>query len=194
MKVLLVESSPGVAEQVSDDLTRAGMHVVRCHESPEDHECRALDPEARCPIDEGVDVALDVRAHGDDRATAAEQPVVCAARARLPLVVAGRGANPFSRWSSAQVDPVQAVEACTAVMEGPLPRHREAVRRALDALEARGAEPVGIRSVRRDGRAVKVDLEMGERAGRERERVALAVSAALRRFDPHTPVLDISAV
>jgi hypothetical protein len=88
MHVLVTESTFGEAARVTSSLIDLGCQVSTCHGTT--GICRAFAPGGRCPLDGGraVDLVVDVRG-GAEEFTAREYGVVCATRARLPVVLVG---------------------------------------------------------------------------------------------------------
>jgi hypothetical protein len=130
MRVLCVESEPGVAAAAVDQLEAGGHEVVRCYEEGAGRTapCVGLDRPGSCPLDDprGVDVVLDVRSGEQAMPTLREQGVTCALRQGVPLAVSGRvEPNPFARWTAAVADPADVAGACAV-----------AAQRALDELGA----------------------------------------------------------
>ncbi|MFD5246120.1 hypothetical protein ACFWIW_16335 [Amycolatopsis sp. NPDC058340] len=86
MRVLLTEAVFGDSDAVAKALREAGCRVSACH--VRSGICRAFSPGGTCPLDEAdpPDLAVDVRSH-EAELTAREFGVVCALRARVPVVV-----------------------------------------------------------------------------------------------------------
>ena len=97
LTVLVVGTDDWAVEQAGASLRAAGLRVLGCHQPGEPpFPCNAFLPGRRCPIDEGVDVVLDVRARPARELEPGEVGVVCGLRARAPLAVAGAtGHHPF---------------------------------------------------------------------------------------------------
>jgi len=93
-------------EQAAGVLVEAGSPVLRCHEPGEPaFPCNALLEGRVCPLDEGFEVVVTVRARASASPTPSEFGVVCGVRAGVPLVVAGLVADrPFGPWASATVE------------------------------------------------------------------------------------------
>ena len=120
MRVLVLEGEPGAAGEVERRLRAAGHEVVRCHEPGLPlFPCVGLSDGA-CPLDgPRVDVAVTVRGHVRPSPALTEDGAVCALRAGIPLVMAGRTVlNPFAPWAAADVREADVVEACEAVVAG----------------------------------------------------------------------------
>src|SRR5262245_27264927 len=117
MRILLIESDPGLAEPTTRTLVQAGHEVVRCTDADgPDFPCVGLAEDA-CPLDDTVDVAVAVRAEGQPGLTPREFGATCALRRRLPLVVAGGPAGdlaPFARGSVADSEGPTLLAAVTA--------------------------------------------------------------------------------
>ena len=87
MRVLMLESHPGVASGAVARLLDAGHTIVRCDTADRQYPCRGLVPGGECPLDQPVDVAVLVQEADTGQV---EHGAVCAARSRIPLVeVAG---------------------------------------------------------------------------------------------------------
>lgn len=197
MRVLVVESHLGASQRLKDELGRRGHDVLTCHEDEhERHGCRAVDPDAGCPLDDRrVDVTVDVRRshHPDPRPL--EQGAVCAVRARVPLVVAGAATDsPLEPWATTTVvgDVPAIVEAVEAVDGSLAPMHQKVVDEALDQLlPGEGATAI----VRQGDDRIHVDLSLPSHLeSTEAEMVAVRLVAAVRRFDPNTSTVDVAAV
>ena len=87
------------ADRAAASVERAGLDVLRCHESGQPaFPCNAFIPGRTCPLDVGFDVVLTVRARPSRESEPGEVGVVCALRTGRPLVVAGvTMGNPFTR-------------------------------------------------------------------------------------------------
>ena len=105
MRVLISEANPKSADAVAAELRAAGHEVVRCHaEGAPVFPCSGL-AGIGCPVDDGVDVAVTVRAHPRSTPSPTEDGVICALRRRVPVVVAGSTLfQPFSGFDVTEVD------------------------------------------------------------------------------------------
>ena len=83
MRVLLLESHPGVANAALARMTEACYTIVRCDTADRRSPCRGLAAGGECPLDEHVDVAVLVQEIGTCHV---EHGAVCAARSRVPVV------------------------------------------------------------------------------------------------------------
>jgi hypothetical protein len=120
-RVLVVGTDDWAADRAAASVERAGLEVLRCHESGQPaFPCNAFIPGRTCPLDVGFDVVLTVRARPSREAEAGEVGVVCALRTGRPLVVAGvTTGNPFNGVASAIVaEGGDAAEACRLASEG----------------------------------------------------------------------------
>lgn len=89
MRVLVIEDGIGSSTDLILDLAEAGHRVVRCQPVRRTVEPCAGLTGAACPLDEPVDVTVQVHDGADD-ITMRELGVVCAGRAGIPIVNAGR--------------------------------------------------------------------------------------------------------
>ncbi|MFI7117393.1 hypothetical protein [Amycolatopsis sp. NPDC049868] len=86
MRILLTEATFDESREVAATLRNLGCRVSPCHVRA--GLCRALSPGGTCPLDEAdaPDLAVDVRG-AEPGLTAREFGVVCALRARVPVVM-----------------------------------------------------------------------------------------------------------
>ena len=120
-RILVVGTDEWAIEQAGSQLGAAGRHVRRCHEPGEpSFPCNALLPGRRCPLDEGVDVVLDMRARPVTPPAINEFGALCALHAAVPLVVAGvPGDSGFGPWAASAVeDGVDLIAACDGAAAG----------------------------------------------------------------------------
>lgn len=113
--VLVVGTDQWAIEQAGGQLRAAGRRVLRCHEPGEaSFPCNALLPGRVCPLDDGIDVVLDIRARPVNPPSLSEFGAVCALHARVPLVVAGvPGDSGFGPWAASAVENgVDLIAAC----------------------------------------------------------------------------------
>jgi hypothetical protein len=194
MRVLVTESDPRAADEAVHVLESSGHQVVRCTGRDEAaFPCRGV-AGGGCPLDEGVDAALAVRAEPHPEPTASEAGITCALRQHLPLVVlgGGEGPDPFEPWraGTATLDdlPARVEEAVHA----ELPRHTARVTAEL----CRHLPVVGSgarASVHRDGRRAVVTLRLPtEVDDATAEALAVRAAGAVREIDHWTPVVDVT--
>jgi hypothetical protein len=193
MRILLTESDRGAADTAATTLEHAGHQVVRCsHPDEAAFPCRGLHA-GDCPLDDQVDVALAVRAEDRPSPTEREAGITCALRQRIPLVVAGRGDDPFATWEASAVegaDPAELLSALTDAAEGELPAHAAVA--AREVASRLGTEPVRA-DARRHANGVVVTVTPSvalEPAARET--LGIQVAAAVRRFDRWIGIIDVN--
>ena len=151
--VLLLESHPDVGELAAIELTAAGHRIHRCHHDRHDFPCAAFSDVGRCPIDDGIDVAVLVRRPIEPLPTQRETGATCARRAGIPIVEQGPARlDPWEPWVEARVDPDSAdlalvIAAVAKRVDAPA---ESAIRRTLAPL---------LRSARIDPTAVECSLE-----------------------------------
>lgn len=107
MRILVVGTDDWAVEQASATLAAAGHTALACHDpGTPAFPCNRFVPGRRCPLDDGVDVVVDVRARAVPDITPGEVGVVCALRDGVPLVVAGLAqATPFDGLAAVTVPP-----------------------------------------------------------------------------------------
>lgn len=114
-RVLVVGTDQWAIEQAATQLRAAGRQVLGCHDPGEpSFPCNALVPGRACPVDEGIDLALDVRARPVNPPSLDEFGAVCALHAQVPLMVAGvPGDSGFGPWATSTVaNGVDLIAAC----------------------------------------------------------------------------------
>jgi hypothetical protein len=199
MRVLCVETEPGVAGVVVEQLRAAGHEVVRCFDdvAGSARPCAGLDRPGSCPLETGagVDVVLDVRGADHPLPTSGETGVTCALRQQVPLAVAGRTRpNPFGRWTAAVVDADDVPAGCEAARRHGLETLGAevsiAVCRQLDGFYVPGVDVTT--DVRRRGRDLDVVIH---RPATERSRdgaIVVRAHAALRDSGVNVRTTSIS--
>ena len=199
MRVLVVGTGPAGVRRASDELRDAGHDVVRCHEEGEPaFPCAALRDDRGCPLEHApVDVVLDV--HDDSTATPSpfEDGVACAVRRHLPLVVAGSGVHPYSRWVTREVDQdADLVTVCEEAAASPSEGHSSvAAEAARDSLEHAGVDPHGTsaRVLHRNG-SLLVMLTLPAHPEALESMVVARVVTAVREYDDHARGVDVTIV
>lgn len=192
--VLLVESHPGLGRHAERQLEAAGHTVLRCLGEDTVGPCVGLSEGGACPLDTHEIAAAVVARVGSDLHHG-EHGALCAARHRLPIVTAAdvTDLGVFEGLAaSGSPDVVRAVEAAAA--SGT--RHEAAVLRDLldlGVLSRRDVEgedaPVAV-SVERSPRRLVLTLWTLE-DDRRAPAIMKSATEALRRFDPHVPVIDV---
>ncbi len=194
MKVLVVEAQQGGADEAKAALAAAGHTVVGC-DTPEPHApCRGLATVGTCPLDEhDIDVAV-VHHTGRDLSVT-ERGALCAARARIPVVVDGDYRRSVSFGPGTFVAGVDLVDACrNAASSGTA--HAAAVRRDLlttgviEPDDVAGARPRVSFVVHREPRRLKLAIHLPEGDTRK-PNITKAAAEALRRFDTKASVIDV---
>lgn len=177
MRLLLVESQPGIARSINEQLQRAGHDVVTCSDEHGDEPCRSVAEGSACPLHAHVDLTVVAKA-ADSVDTLLEMGAVCAERYRIPVV----------RLDPATcVDPVEFVQRSAAVGKARTEaEYAAAVRDALVDLDA------SVEATRDPDRvSVVVGLHDPSDAT-ERSRAADRARAAVREFDPFVRSIDVS--
>jgi hypothetical protein len=196
MRVLVLESHPGVGADAEAQLSAGGHQIVTCEPEDGHAPCRGLGASGTCPLDEHVDVAVLVQEAG----MGPLQPgAICAARDRVPVVevdpvgIATR--TPITGWTT--VPGAELLAECTrAARDG-----RAHVRAITDRLLA--MDVVTPTEVRPDGGTIGFDVERGSDrllltiriADEARDRggeILRAATQALRDFDRHAAVIDVA--
>jgi len=181
--VLLLESHPHAGDQAAERLTAAGHHVHRCHEPGGTAPCSALDSSGRCPIDDGIDVAVLVRRPLEPAPTQHENGATCALRAGIPIVEQGpERPDPWDPWVTVRLTPdnpelVLVTEGAARQVDAPA---RAAIRRAISRLlRSAGIDEQRVECrVDRTGSSVAVDIALPEPADR-----ALRSAISVRALD-----------
>lgn len=194
MKVLVVEAQPGGADEAKATLLAAGHTVVDCTTAEPHAPCRGLASVGVCPLDEhDVDVAV-VHHTGRDLA-ASERGALCAARARIPVVIDGDYRRSVSFGPGTFVAGVDLVDACVAAAASGT-AHAAAVRRDLlttgviEPDDVSGARPMVSFVVDRQPRRLKLTIHLPQDDPRKAN-ITKAAAEALRRFDSRATVIDV---
>lgn len=194
MKVLLVEGERGAASVAHAELSAAGHVVVGCEPGDPSSPCRGLEHVSVCPLDaDDVDVAVVGRTGGP--LTTMERGALCAARRRIPVVVAGDPRHAVSFGPGTHLARADLVGACErAASSGDA--HVAAVRRellmagVLTADDVDGASRTVRFEVRREPRRLRMVVAVRDGDPRVGA-ITKSAAEALRRFDPYTKVIDI---
>ena len=199
MRILMLESHPGVASAAVAQLTEVGCTIVRCDTADRRYPCRGLADGGECPLDEHVDVAVLVQEIGTHHV---EHGAVCAVRSRVP-VVAVDGADgadlanrfPIRSWTS--VAGSELVDACAeAARDGHA--HTRAVADRLVALgvltPAELARPGGSVAidVARGANRLQMTIELADPVRDRETEIVRAAAQALRDFDHRPAVIDVA--
>jgi hypothetical protein len=195
VKVLLLESHPGVANGTVTELMAAGHTIVRCDTPDRRYPCRGFASTGDCPLDEHVDVAVMVQEPGCNQV---EHGAVCAIRSRVPVVeidaVDDTHEVPTMLWTS--VPSPRVLEECERAA-GDGQWHAQAVCDRLVALgvvtpaELAGPSRVVTISVERDGDRLLMRVVLAESARDREAEILRAATHALREFDRRVGVIDV---
>lgn len=199
MRVLLVESRPGLADRAEAELRGHGYAIVRCHDAGAGPFPCAGVVEA-CPLLTGpTDVAVVVRGAEPDPSRY-EDGVSCAIRHNVPLVVAAGGEHPYRPWAAGEADPDRpghVAAVCDEVLRGPLPLHGEratSVARQAAVAAGRDAGEVWV-EVHRSAPDLRAVLHVGADVDiRTAEWVATRVRAALHDYDRDAGHIDVTVL
>jgi hypothetical protein len=195
MRVLMLESHPGVANHAVAELTEAGHTIVRCDTPDRRYPCRGLKAVADCPLDEHVDVAVLVQEIGTHHV---EHGAVCAARCRIPVVAVDSAdlatRFPITAWTTAADSDL--VDQCErASHDGRA--HTQAVAARLVALgvvaPAELQRPNGTVtiSVDRGADRLLMTIELADSVRDREDQIMRTATQALRDFDRRSAVIDI---
>jgi hypothetical protein len=197
MKVLLVEGQTQAAAAAGQELRAHGHTIEGCAPVDPSAPCKGLEPLGKCPLDAGdIDVAVVGRTGGP--LAADERGALCAARYRVPVVVAGNPRDAVSFGPGTHLAPTDLIGACErAARSGDA--HVAAIRRELlMAAVITPADvdvddpPISFR-VRRESRRLRLEIHAPVDEPRLPS-IVKAAGEALRRFDTHTPVIDVVAI
>lgn len=179
MKLLLIESTPGNATEISANLAAEGHEVVSCadeHGGP----CRGIEQHGDCPLEGHIDLTIVARTNGAAH-TLAEMGGVCATRHRVPMV---------------EVDPSQVADELpsVAVAKAVATRFVEAAYATAIRHEL-GHLPAIVEVTRTSGRIhAKVQVPSGENTAQGLSAVADRARHAVRAHDPFVAGIDVSVV
>lgn len=196
LQVLVVESSPGAADDACDELTAAGHTVRRCYaRDAKPFPCNGIAEGEQCPFDDGgVDVAIGVRRFPHARTSSMEDGLRCAIRKRVPVVLAGANVlSPYVDYAAETTEHTRRVVAtCERVAAAPLPAHTAAATRvAVDATRDARLATVPQAVVRQRGNALVVEtFGAGGLSPAAKTVVSARVLVALRELDDYHRVID----
>ncbi len=196
MRILLSETNPDAAVNAAAQLESAGHEVVRCHaDGAPAFPCTGLAGHG-CPVEDGVDVAVTVRAHPRSTPAPTEDGVICALRRRVPVVVAGRTLfQPYSGFDVTEViDGDDLVSVVETVAGDRRPQHEAVAQPLLEAVLATAGIPTsgGVR-VNRSRTGLTVTLTVPpETPDRVRAQASVRVVGALRHYDAAAPQIDVA--
>lgn len=179
MRLLLIESTPGLATAIERELVADGHDVVTCND---DHggPCRGTEHHHDCPMEQHIDMAIVTREPGSVR-TLNEMGSVCATLHRVPLVEV----DPHDVADDLpSVRVVKAVATCR-VEAG----YAKAIRHELAHLAA-------IVDVRRDVDRIHVSIQVpaSQASAVKLASVADRARHAVREHDQYVGVIDVAVV
>ena len=197
MKVLIIDGAPVEAEEAVARLRRAGHETTSCRPDGRGAVCRGVELHGRCPLDEGVDVALAAFPLAELDRQGLALGYVCAQRAGVPVVAIGDHStsshDPTTTTLVSDLRDVVAVLAGTA--SRPLERHTAAARRAVrDCLDRHDLAHVdsSVWVERQDGR-LSIRMATDEPVPPAVTRAAaVRVLAAVRQLDPNAPAIGVA--
>jgi hypothetical protein len=196
MRVLVLESHPGVAADAVTQLSGAGHQIVSCEPDDGHAPCRGLAAHGTCPLDQPVDVAVLVQEVG---VSGLPPGAVCAARDRVPVVevdpigVATR--TPINGWTTASGSDLLA-ECTRAAADGRA--HVQAIVDRLVTLavvapaEVRSAAPTIGFEVERGSDRLRLTIRVADAARERAGEIVRAATQALREFDRHAAIIDVA--
>ena len=177
MKLLLIESVPGQAHEIRDNLVAEGHDVITCHD---DHggPCRGADHHDSCPLTEHVDLTIVTRSEGSPR-TLHEMGGMCSHRHRIPTV---------------EVDPAHLDDDLPSVgVASAMANRRIDAAYAMAVRVELGDLPALVHVDRHVDRVhVLVQLPASLATPAKVSHAADRARAAIRRHDPYSSVVDIS--
>jgi hypothetical protein len=178
MDVLLIESSPGIADSLQHRLVRDGHSAVTCNDT-RGGPCKGVDAHRECPLMNHVDLAVLARQRGAERSLN-EMGAVCALRHRVPLVTLYPG-DEFGPGASTEIAAAVARRAVEA-------EYAAVVRRQL-------RHDVDDIVVERDYQRVHVTISVASSmSALAIHRLSDRVRQAVRDHDFYTQAIDISVV
>jgi hypothetical protein len=192
LRVLVVEGSPGAADEACDELVAAGHRVRRCHDrDAPPFPCAGMTSERLCPLGAGeVDVAIGVRTPGRSARAGTDDGVRCAIRSRVPLVLAGAPVNsPYRSYAAEVVErPYGVVDACERAATASIALLSDAATRVLADAVGNAATAV---VHQRDGVLIAEVHGADGVAATARTVVAARVLVALREVDGYHRTIDV---
>ncbi|MFM2078277.1 MAG: hypothetical protein RJA49_2167 [Actinomycetota bacterium] len=179
MKLLLIESTPGIATAIETELRADGHEVLTCNDE-HGGPCRGTQHHSGCPMEHHIDLAIVTREPGSER-TLNEMGGVCATRHRVPLVEV----DPHSIEDDLpSVRVVKAVATCR-VEAG----YAKAIRQELGYVAA-------IVDVRRDPHRIHVTVQVpaSEATAAKVSAIADRARHAVREHDQYVGAIDVAVV
>lgn len=192
--VLMPEGRSGAAATAARVLRGGGHQVVFCN--PDGGRWCVAVRGGRCPLEVApVDVALMVRSGVAAPGAPGEELALCAARLRVPLVIAGAvDGHPYADLASVEDESADVLTTVETVHRQPLPEHTVVASVALHrALHSRGLpDGRGEARVWREGGRLVARLRFSDRpASAVVAAAAVRVAGALRELDPWARGIDL---
>ncbi|MCX7621593.1 MAG: hypothetical protein N2037_12215 [Acidimicrobiales bacterium] len=197
MRVLLLETEPGVAVSEAAQLAAAGHEVAQCRdEAGDSFACKGLMEGHQCPLEERV-VDVAVVAGDVQPGSVAYDGVRCALRRHVPLVITSGTDTPYADFAAAIAAPGDLAAAVETAAAAPLSRHGAAASRSMrSVLEAHGYDPEGadVEVIRR-GADLRVTVDTREPVPRAvADILSVRIVGAVRDVDPYARIIDVSVV
>ena len=197
MKVLIIDDHAQEADAAAERLDRAGHSTASCRPRDASRVCRGVEQGGRCPLDDGVDVAVAPFALDDIDRHGLALGYVCARRAGIPVVAIGDHSTPNPDPDMTMLvhdlHDVAAVAAGTA--SRPLEPHTAVARRAVrDSLDRHGAVGVDVSAwvERHDGR-LQIRVTTSEPVAKLiGHAAAVRALGAVRTVDESASVIGVS--
>ena len=179
MRLLLIESTPGVGSAIESDLRAHGHELVSCNDA-DGGPCRGIEHHRDCPMEAHVDMTIVARA-GDVAPSLNEMGAVCSSRYRVPTVHVDT-TDPTGELPSVAVASALATRRVEAGYEA-------AVRAEL------GTVPAMV-NVRREPDRIHATVQIPQREATQSKLSAVADRArhAVREHDPFVSCIDVSVV
>jgi hypothetical protein len=178
MEVLVIESSPGIADTLQHRLVRDGHNAITCNDA-HGGPCKGVDSPDTCPLMNHIDLAVLARQRGAERSLN-EMGAVCAAQHRVPMVTLYPG-DEFGPGVSTEIAAAVARRAVEAEYAAVVRQH---LQHDVDDIE-----------VERDYQRVHVTIGIAApMSALAMHRLSDRARQAVRDYDFHTPVIDISVV
>ena len=177
MKLLLIESNPGDANEIGAHLAADGHEVVTCtdeHGGP----CRGIDHHAACPLEHHIDLTIVAR-HPDADRSLSEMGSVCAARHRVPVV---------------EVDPREIEDELPSVRVASAVAKRRAEAGYAIAIRHELAHLPALVQVERTPNRIHATVQVPASFDTPQKISAIAdrVRHAVRQHDPYVSCIDVS--
>ena len=179
MKLLLIESAPGNAAVIEQELLANGHEVVSCTDD-QGGPCRGAADHHECPLEQHVDLAIVAR-EPDAPRLLGEMGAVCAGRHRVPVIEVDPE-NPAEDLPDLTVANALAARKVEA-------GYAQAVRNELGRVPA-------LVDVRREPNRIVANVQVPASEGTPARLSAVADRArkAVREHDPYVGNIDVNVV